>query len=129
MTQARIFLLVIGLILAAAILILLPEQSTSSCPITETERVAQGNSLTGILESGESVKILFGYYACHEPERGDLVLFNSSGGSEPLIKIIQGVPGDQWQLSPTSGGYNDLIINGQILKTPSGGSYQFDEQR
>lgn len=46
-----------------------------------------------------------------EPERGDIVVFNSIAAQERLIKRVIGLPGDQVSMVN-----NQLIINGQVIQ-------------
>jgi len=85
------------------------------CPIKVEERIVRGNSLSGLIESGETVKVLFGYYDCYEVKRGDIILYSYSGNKNPLIKVVKGIPGDRFSFQKTKNGYY-LLINGKILK-------------
>jgi signal peptidase I len=65
------------------------------------------------------------YYACHEAERGDVVLYRYAGNDDPLIKIVRAVPEDTLELRATASGAL-IIINGEALATSSGEPYQLD---
>lgn len=125
---------VIMLLLAAILILLLPylffqqnQPDAANCYKTE-ERIVRGDSLSGIVEPNSTVKILFGYYGCNEIRRGDIVAYNYSGNSNPIIKIVMGLPGDTFHLQEAKGGWN-ILINGGIL-TNSGNktSYLLGEQ-
>ncbi len=97
------------------------------CPIRTEERIVRGNSLTGVIEPGETVKILFGYYDCNEIKRDDFILYRYAGNENPLIKIVKGIPEDKFELRKTDGGWN-ILINGEILKNSKNQPYLLDER-
>jgi len=66
-----------------------------NCVTKIEERIVRGNSLFPTIKSGETVKILSGYYNCHEVDEGDIVIYHYSGDTNPLIKIVKGIPGDK----------------------------------
>ncbi len=105
-----------------------------NCPVTEEEKVVRGNSLTGILEDGETVKVLIGHYDCNEIEREDLILYSYAGSEDPLIKIIKGVPGDRFELGELNGDSDEnekvrhIMIGGEIITNSDGESYVLNER-
>ena len=100
--------------------------SRSDCITKTEERTVRGDSMAGVLEEGDKVKIAFGFYNCHNIERRDLVVYQFTQ-SEVLIKRVHGVPGDRFSLRKMSDGYWRLIINGDIQKTSEWREYLFDE--
>lgn len=111
--------------LAAIYFIFTYMASGKGCKISTESRTVSGNSLSGIIESGDRVKIKIGYYACNEVERGDLVVYDHPSTEAPLIKIVQAIPGDRWRLEKTSSGGSWLIVNDVVIQTPSGEPYEF----
>lgn len=97
-----------------------------SCVSSIEERVVRGNSLTDLIESDETVKILLGYYSCNEVKRGDIIAYNFSGDKNPIIKIVKGLPGDKFHLQKTEGGWN-ILINGEVLKNSQSQPYLLGE--
>jgi len=96
----------------------------TSCITGREENMARGDSLTGVINNGETVEILKGYYNCNPVRRGDIVAYNLSGRTEPIIKIVKGLPGDEFKLEQNQhGGYN-IIINNQILTVSTGAPYE-----
>jgi signal peptidase I len=85
------------------------------CLIKIEERVVRGNSLQGLVEDGQIVKVFLNYYDCHKIQRNDLVLYSFAGRKTPLIKIVRGIPGDKLNLQQTTGGWH-ILINNKILK-------------
>ena len=92
-----------------------PANNHEVCPIKIEERIVRGSSMSPLLENGQAVKVLFDYYNCHEIKREDIVLFNYAGNSNPLIKVVKGIPGDKFELRATTGGWN-ILINRKIVK-------------
>lgn len=95
--------------------------------IRTEEREVRGESLTGLIERGSSVRVLFGYYGCHEIEKEDVVAYNYAGNPNPVIKIVKAVPGDTFKLKKAPGGWN-LLVNGKVLKNSGKEPYLFDER-
>jgi signal peptidase I len=100
----------------------------SNCSIREEFKVVRGNSLEPLIPSGSRIKILFGYYNCHEVKKNDLVVYHYAGNEVPLLKIVKGIPGDKFELKPTQGGWY-ILINGEILKNSENQPYLLDEKR
>lgn len=98
-----------------------------NCVTKIENRLVRGNSLSGLIEDGTSVKILFGFYDCNEVMAGDIIVYNYSGDPEPLIKIIKAVPGDKFQLKQSPDGWN-ILVNGETLKNSRNEVYELDER-
>ncbi len=98
-----------------------------SCVTEIEEKIVRGNSLNPLIESGETVKILFGYYNCNEIEREDIITYNYSGNENPIIKIVKGLPGDNFSLEKVDSGYN-ILINDKISKNSKNQPYILDER-
>ncbi len=63
--------------------------------LTIPTTVIQYNSMEPSLAEGERVLINKVVYGLHEPERGDVIIFNPTfSSSEPFIKRIIGLPGE-----------------------------------
>lgn len=101
--------------------------SKTDCVSKVEQRLVRGDSMSGLIENGQTVKILFGYYTCRLPERGDIIAYKYAGNQEPLIKIIKASPGDSFELEKTNGGYN-ILINNEILKNSQNQPYILDEK-
>ncbi len=119
--------IIIGLVvLAAAAGIFLFWQSRApayGCVTAEEKRVVQGDSLTGVLADGSEINILENYYACHDVQRGDIVVYNYPGAPDPLVKIAEAVPGDSFSLVPNASSTWTIYVNGSPLVSPRGGDY------
>ncbi|MEK7596086.1 MAG: signal peptidase I [Patescibacteria group bacterium] len=99
----------------------------NNCVTKVENRLVRGNSLSGLIESDASVKILFGFYDCHEVKAGDIIVYSYSGNPNPIIKIVKAVPGDRFQLRPASGGWH-ILVNNEILKNSRNEDYKLNER-
>ena len=90
------------------------------------ERIVRGDSLSGLIEGGETVKIDFGFYNCNEIKREDIVIYNFLGNPDPIIKVVKGLPGDRFNFQQ-SGDYWQLLINEEIAKNSYGEIYHLNE--
>lgn len=104
-------------------------QSPADCVSKTEERIIRGDSISGIAENGQTVRILFDYYKCHEVQKGDIVILNFAGRPEPLIKIVKAVPGDSFKLAvASSSGVWNIFINGEMAKNSLGQAYAFNQK-
>ncbi len=92
------------------------------CDIVIEYKIVRGDSLYPLIENGQEVEALMGYYDCNEVSRGDVVLYSHAGNNNPLIKVVRGMPGDSFALVEVDGGWN-ILINDEILKTSTGANY------
>jgi len=106
---------------------LLVKTENQNCIERTEERTVRGTSLSGLIEAGSTVKILFGYYSCNEVKRGDIVAYNYAGDANPIIKIVKGIPGDKFHLQEANGVWN-ILINGDILKNSQNQPYLLGER-
>lgn len=120
--------LTVLVVLAVGAGIFLNYNSRARCPITKEKREVQGNSLTGVLEGGTMITLLRGYYACHAPELNDIIAFRAAGYDEPVIKVLRGMPGDEFDLQQSDAG-NHLLLNGQVLVTATGKPYSMTDNQ
>ena len=97
------------------------------CVSSIEEKIVRGSSLSGLIEDGKTVRVLFGYYLCNEPQRGEVVLYRYAGDENPLLKVVRAVPGDTFHLVK-EGNVWQLIVNGKVLTNTQGIKYQLDEQ-
>lgn len=95
---------------------------SQDCLIKTEERTVRGDSLSPFIKPGQVVKVLIGYYNCHEVERGDIVLFDYVGNQNPAIKIVKGISGDKFELRKSNSGWN-IIVNNAIVKNSEGKTY------
>jgi len=109
-----------------------PASSTLSPKNTECETaknyLVTGMSLSGLIEPGETVKIIKDYYNCHTVQRDDIVAYNYAGRTNFIIKIVKAIPNDVWKLQNTGKG-NLIIVNGQSLKNSKGQEYVIPDEK
>lgn len=101
-----------------------PVAYKGECLVQPEKVTVKGYSLSGFIMPEETVNVLMGYYDCHEPQRGDVVIYLY--GSEALIKIVEAVSGDKIELVKNGGSWN-IDINGEPLKTTVGIPYAINE--
>jgi len=105
----------------------LPAQTGNKLCMSKTEeRIVRGSSLTGLIEPGQTVKILLGFYDCNDVKRGDVITYNYAGDKNPLIKIVKGISGDRFHLQKTEGGWH-ILVNDEIVRNSQNQPYVFDE--
>jgi len=93
--------------------------------ITKTELLeVRGDSLAPLINHGETIKLLHGYYDCARVERENIIAYRHAGNDVPIIKIVKGIQGDKFSLvkSPQSAGWN-ILINEAIVKNSEGQPY------
>ena len=94
-----------------------------SCVSEVKQETVRGNSLSGVVENGQSVKVQVGYYNCHSARRNDIVIYKYAGSADPLIKIVKGLPGDKFGLEQAEGGWH-IRLNGKRLANSLGEPYR-----
>ncbi|MDE2144813.1 MAG: signal peptidase I [Patescibacteria group bacterium] len=131
LVTAILFVAVIVLVLLEQISSNKPNLPTSNsvssidCPTSIKPETVSGDSLTPFINNGTEVTAIYGYYACHEVTRGDVILYDYSGDKNPLIKIVYGIPGDSFSVREINGGWN-IVINGGVLKNKENTPYLID---
>lgn len=98
-----------------------------SCVSSAEEKIVRGESLAGLIEDGQIIKVLFGYYDCNEVKRDDVIAYDYPGSSEPIIKIIKGIPGDKFDFQEIEAGWH-ILINREILKNSKNQPYILNER-
>ena len=98
----------------------------NSCVQHQSEKIVNGNSLSGIFESGGCVKVLYRFYDCNQIKKEDIVVYNQTGNKNPIIKIVKAVPGDK--LSFIDNG-SKLVINGMPVTNSRRDEYFFAETK
>jgi signal peptidase I len=81
-------------------------------PVVASPFYVGSESMVPTLKVWDRVLINKLAYDLEEPQRGDIVLFESpDGGEEPLIKRVVGLPGDRLELRN-----GELFINGERVE-------------
>ena len=92
----------------------------------ETYKIGK-SSLPGIVETGDEVKVFSNYCQSNDIKRGDIVLYRADLKSEPIIKIVKGIPGDKLGLQGDEKVWN-LLINDETLTTSKGKTYEISNK-
>jgi signal peptidase I len=77
------------------------------------------------LQAGDEFIVYHRYYADHDPQRGEVALFQRDGDNAPFVKRIIGLPGDKVEMKA-----GRLWINGEMAErqflgaTPKGGGFE-----
>lgn len=96
----------------------------SSCTINNYPVRIKGDSMRALYPSGKIVQAEFGYYDCHEIQRGETVLVKLINRPEILIKNVLILPGDQFYIRGFGSGYH-MVVNNSILQNVQGKPYFF----
>ena len=99
------------------------QQFNLTCVSEQTDEIVRGQSLSGLIAEGQTVKLLKNFYNCNPVQRGDIVAYNYSRLPEPIIKIVKGLPGDQFNLQKNERGSYNVLINGKIIATSANQPY------
>lgn len=94
----------------------LQEDKNQICSYQLEKRIVRGSSLEPLIRNGQEVKVFFNYYKCNEIRRDDIVLYSYAGNNAPLIKIVKGIPGDNFKLVKAGENQWYILINGEVLK-------------
>jgi signal peptidase I len=106
----------------------IPENPISEdCSSRIEEKTVNGNSLSGLVEDGETVYLHYGYFECKKMEKEDIVAYSYAGRSNPIIKVIKGVPGDKFELRAEKERW-EILINGEPAKNSKGEEYSLGEK-
>jgi len=130
----KIIIILVGLFLVVFIFLtrfstqLSLTEDRQECITKTEERIVRGDSLSGLIESGETVEVLFGYYDCNNMGHNDVVLYQYSQQATPIIKIIKGIPEDRFELKQNNGFWN-IFINNVIVRNAHYEAYNLSEQK
>ncbi|RLG13625.1 MAG: signal peptidase I [Candidatus Nanohalarchaeota archaeon] len=105
------------------------EEHSYSCVAKTEEKIVRGNSLSGLIENGDTIKLLFDYYMCNEVKRGDVVAYEYAGNDNLIIKVVKGLPNDRFRMekSESDCGWN-ILINDEAVRNSEEISYVLGEQ-
>ena len=125
MDNSLLSLFCVALLLAACTQGIAPTHQYNATCITNTSvYIVRGSSLSGLVAPGTRVDVLEGYLRCNNLSRGDLVLYNFTGDSVPLIKVVKAVPGDHWFLNGST-----IVVNNKTLMNSEGTPYSIGDTR
>lgn len=96
-----------------------------SCVTNQTVTLLDDPHMEGYLDPRDRVRILKGYYKCNKIERDHLVQFEAAKGVAPVLRIVRGVPGDQYELveDPEKKGHWLISINNEPVMGSDGRYY------
>jgi len=85
----------------------------------------RGDSLAPLINSGETIKLVYNYYNFNPVNRGDIIVYKYNGNDAPIIKIVKAIPGDSWQLEKNNqlNSYQ-IKVNGLALKNSQNEFYK-----
>ncbi|OYT34315.1 MAG: signal peptidase I [Candidatus Aenigmarchaeota archaeon ex4484_52] len=98
------------------------------CPVKIEYRTVRGDSLSPLIKDRQKVKIFFSYYDCRKIKKEDIIIYDYSGNKNALIKIIKGLPKDNFSLKKINNEWN-ILINNNILKNSLNQSYILDNRK
>ncbi len=106
------------------------DMSFSECHELRAAKTIRGHSMEPLLQDGTENFARMGYYACHVPKHGDIVIARLVHDHDPIIKQIKAIPGDTLVVVPadTTDAFH-LEINGQRASNSEGKPYVFDTAR
>lgn len=88
----------------------------------------QDKEMENLIKPGQVVDVEMGFYGCNEPQNNDIVLLQTSGRPDPIIRIVKVVPNDKFEVEKNKDKYN-LFINGDEMQNLDGSPYQFHEAK
>jgi len=126
------FSVVLFLLLVLYILVIMgffdtPSTTNNECGIEKRDEIVQGNSLDPFIKNGETVKALYHFYDCNQVNRMDVVLYDYAGSSNPIVKTVYAVPGEELSLQKNEDGWN-ILVNKKVLKNRSGHPFLISQQ-
>ncbi len=96
------------------------KESMSGRPIERVVEIVRGHSMLPLIEPGEEIVLLKGYYRCYEPKIEEIVAYDYAGNEAPLIKIIKATFRDEVKIKEKR-----LWINSEVMKNSRGEEYLF----
>jgi len=93
-----------------------------SCVNIEKHRI-KGVSLSPLLEHGQEVEALMGYYDCNPLKRGEIIILKFKTRKEIFVKKLVAFPGDKLEFQE-----NNALLNGKILKNSENKPYVFSKR-
>lgn len=94
--------------------------------VKETYAIPKADNHMGqLVAAGQIITVYTHYFECNKAERGQLVFYKIAEGIEPVVRVIQGLPGDKYALAEIPGqkGKWSIAINGKALIADDGQPY------
>lgn len=95
------------------------------CPAETRNLIMDDVYMRGIIEKGSDFVAAMNWYACHQPARGDVVLYRFSRKLPPAVKRVVAIPGDTISVKPDEQGNGwNLYVNNLRIES-EGQAYFF----
>jgi hypothetical protein len=96
-------------------------ETQSNCEVREETASINEPIMDGLLAANSKVKYFYGWYNCHNPSKGDLVLYRYSYKTEPIVRVVRAVEGDHFKLLPDSKRHAwNLLVNDEKVMAKEG---------
>ncbi|OFZ14875.1 MAG: hypothetical protein A2Z20_04615 [Bdellovibrionales bacterium RBG_16_40_8] len=82
-----------------------------NCVKDSIAQTVSDNNMAGIIPKNSVVKIMLGYYGCNNVKRDDLVWYRFSDHINPVVRLVRGLPGDKYSLTPDPSDKERWFIN------------------
>lgn len=99
---------------------------SDKCAARDEVVEVRGASLAPLINPGEEVHLLYGYYDCHDVKRGDVVAYKYAGNGAPIIKVVKAVAGDNWRLKKDKKSWM-IEVNAKTVLNSEGEAYRIPE--
>ena len=93
------------------------------------EKTVRGDSLSPLLEPGQRIRIIFGYYKYHPIQRDDVVAYIYDLRKPAMIKIVKALPSDKVEIKEADGERCHVLINGAIMVNSQAQPYLLSKKR
>lgn len=103
------------------------ERDLKDCK-TSISRVVTVSDGNDVYPAGTELEVEMNYYNCNVGKRDEVAMIMSPGKSQPIFKYIKIVPGDKFEVTRKDKQFY-VEINGEVMKDPSGETYQFQENK
>ena len=89
-----------------------------------TQSITDGN-MVDLIPKSSTVKIMMDFYNCNEIKRNDLVWYRFSNQIPPVVRLVRGLPGDKYSLSPDPEDKERwfISVNGSKIKSENENFY------
>ncbi|MBS1983118.1 MAG: signal peptidase I [Bdellovibrionales bacterium] len=115
----------LSLALKALTLLMANASHAADCEVKPSVMWVAGDSMRELFKPEDRIEVQEGWYACHEVRRADIAVVQIPGRKRPIVKIVQVLPGDSFELKEGDDGISTLLVNGKTLVTPLGIEYKF----
>jgi signal peptidase I len=100
----------------------------NSCITKDIYLRVSGKSLSPVVQEGEKLRTLFGFYDCNIIQTGDFVLYRF-GKKISYVKFIVGKYNDRFNLIKNQNGKYNITINNKVLTNLNNIAYELSERK